>query len=155
MTKQFVEKVANQMPGTMLLTDTGDALAQGQDETKAGANPNPYEGMYIAGGYQAADYEKSAHWTYCKSIYEAQTGKVAPSPTAELTTMVDGKPYIDETYNTINDACQMVSTFEPDHPEDGSVRERPELGGHRRLLRQDHQLGWRSVRVAEAGQVRP
>src|SRR5262249_22114847 len=106
-TKQFVEKIKKQMPDVTLLTDTGDALFQGQDETKAGVNPNPYEGLYYAGGYRAEDYAKSENWKYCKSIYEAQTGKVAPSPTADIKVTVDGKQLQDQTYNLINDACQM------------------------------------------------
>jgi len=109
--KQFVEKVTAKLPGVMLMTDTSDALAQGQDETKAGANPNPYQGMYLAGGYAAADYAKSANWAYCAGIYKAETGKVAPGPLAVLKVNVGGKELTDETYNTINDACQMISTF--------------------------------------------
>ncbi len=110
-TKQFVEKVTKQMPGVMLLTDTGDALAEGQDETKAGANPNPYQGMYLAGGFAAADYAKSANWKYCAAIYKAATGKEAPGPLAVRKVNVGGKELTDQTYNTINDACQMISTF--------------------------------------------
>ena len=110
--KQFVEKVTKQMPGVMLMTDTGDALFQGEDETKAGVNPNPYENMYIANGYRAEDYAKSENWKYCKSIYEAQTGKTAPSPTADIKVNVGGKELQDQTYNLINDACQMISTFQ-------------------------------------------
>ena len=58
-TKQFVEKVTKQMPGITLLTDTGDALPQGQDETKAGIEPEPVPGhVLIAGGFAAADYDQ-------------------------------------------------------------------------------------------------
>ena len=110
--KQFVEKVVKQMPGVTLLTDTSDALAQAQDETKAGTNPNPYEGLYLAGGYRAADYAKSDNWKYCASIYKKHFGKDAPGPEAVLKVTVDGKELTDQTYNTINDACQMVSTFQ-------------------------------------------
>jgi ABC-type branched-subunit amino acid transport system substrate-binding protein len=109
--KQFVEKLTKQMPGVTLLTDTSDALAQGQDETKASLKPNPYEGMYLAGGYGAADYAKSANWKYCSGIYKAATGKDAPGPLAVLKVKVSGKELTDQTYNTINDACQMISTF--------------------------------------------
>jgi ABC-type branched-subunit amino acid transport system substrate-binding protein len=110
--KQFVEKITKQMPGVTLLTDITDALAQGQDETKAGANPNPYEGMYVAGGYGAADYAKSDNWKYCASIYKAETGKDAPGPLTVAKVNVGGKELTDQTYNTINDACQMVSTLQ-------------------------------------------
>jgi ABC-type branched-subunit amino acid transport system substrate-binding protein len=110
-TKQFVEKVTKQMPGVTLLTDISDALSQGQDETKAGMNPNPYQGMYLAGGYGAADYAKSANWKYCAGIYQAAMGKVAPGPLSVLKINIGGKELTDQTYNTINDACQMISTF--------------------------------------------
>jgi ABC-type branched-subunit amino acid transport system substrate-binding protein len=110
--KQFVEKITQQIPGVTLLTDITDALAQGQDETKAGTNPNPYEGMYVAGGYGAADYAKSDNWKYCASIYKAETGKEAPGPEAVLKVNVGGKELTDQTYNTINDACQMVTTLQ-------------------------------------------
>ncbi|HEV7523928.1 MAG TPA: ABC transporter substrate-binding protein [Acidimicrobiia bacterium] len=111
-TKQFVEKLKKQLPGVTLLTDTGDALSQGQDETKAGANPNPYDGLYYAGGYRAADYAVSENWKYCAAIYKKATGKEAPGPEAVLKVTVGGKVLTDQTYNTINDACQMVSTFQ-------------------------------------------
>jgi len=111
-TKQFVEKITQQMPGVTLLTDIGDAISQGQDETKAGANPNPYEGMYYAGGYGAADYAKSANWKYCASIYQTETGKAAPGPLTVAKVNVGGKELTDQTYNTINDACQMISTLQ-------------------------------------------
>jgi ABC-type branched-subunit amino acid transport system substrate-binding protein len=110
-TKQFVEKVTKQLPGVTLLTDTGDALSQGQDETKAGANPNPYQGLYLAGGFGAADYAKSDNWKYCAGIYKAALGKDAPGPLSVLKINVGGKELTDQTYNTINDACQMISTF--------------------------------------------
>ncbi len=111
-TKQFIEKVVKQMPGVILLTDVGDALPQGQDETKAGANPNPYEGLYLAGGYRAADYAKSDNWKYCASIYKAELGKDSPGPEANIKVNVGGKELQDQTYNLVNDACQMVSTFQ-------------------------------------------
>jgi ABC-type branched-subunit amino acid transport system substrate-binding protein len=110
--KQFVEKITKEMPGVTLLTDIGDAISQGQDETKAGANPNPYDGMYYAGGFGAADYAKSDNWKYCASIYKAETGQEAPGPLTVAKVNVGGKELTDQTYNTINDACQMVSTLQ-------------------------------------------
>ena len=153
-TKQFVEKIVKQIPGVMLLTDTSDAVTQGQDETKAGVNPNPYEGLYLAGGYRAADYAKSDNWKYCASIYKAATGKEAPGPEAVRKVTVDGKELTDQTYNTINDACQMVSTFQQIVAKIGPVRERAELGRGGRFVRQDRQPRRRTVRLARTGQVR-
>jgi hypothetical protein len=83
----------------------GDQAVQ---EQKAGVRPNPYEGVYTAGGLSAQAYDRSPNWKYCASIYQAATGKVAPD--AEHTiTLSNGK--IDDTYGTINDACQVVSMF--------------------------------------------
>ncbi len=111
-TKQFVEQVVKGMPsGLVLMTDVGDAVFQGQDEVKAKANPNPYEGMYYAGGYSAHDYDQSPNWKYCSDIYQAENGKVPPNAEAKLTVKVGGKDKRDDTYGNINDACEQISLF--------------------------------------------
>jgi ABC-type branched-subunit amino acid transport system substrate-binding protein len=107
-TQQFVEKVKKAMPGVTLLTDVSDSLSFGQQETTAGLKPNPYEGLLVAGGYRPIDYEKSANWTYCKTIYQQQTGKTAPGPFS-VVPGPEGKTI--DTYGSINDACQILSLF--------------------------------------------
>jgi ABC-type branched-subunit amino acid transport system substrate-binding protein len=110
--KQFVEQVVKGLPqGLILMTDVGDASFQAQDEVKAKANPNPYEGMYYAGGYSAHDYDLSDNWKYCSDIYKAQTGKEPPNAEAQINIKVDGKEKRDDTYGNVNDACEQVSLF--------------------------------------------
>ncbi len=106
--QQFIEKVKKAMPDVTLLTDVSDSLSFGQQEVTAGIKPNPYDGVLVAGGYQAVDYEKSANWTYCKTIYKEQTGKTAPGPFT-VVPGPDGKTI--DTYGSINDACQILSLF--------------------------------------------
>ncbi len=106
--QQFVEKVRQAMPDSTLLTDVSDSLSFAQQEQTAKVSPNPYDGMLIAGGYRPADYEKSANWTYCKDVYKAETGKVAPGPFS-VVPGPDGKTL--DTYGSINDACQILSLF--------------------------------------------
>ena len=107
-TKAFVVKIKQAFPNMLLMADNGDVGDQAVQEQKAGVRPNPYEGVYTAGGLSAQAYDRSPNWKYCASIYRAATGKVAPD--AEHTiTLSNGK--IDDTYGTINDACQVVSMF--------------------------------------------
>ncbi len=106
--QQFVEKVKKAMPDATLLTDVSDALSFGQQEVTAGIEPNPYDGILVAGGYRPIDYEKSANWTYCKTIYKKETGKTAPGP-FDVVPGPDGKTI--DTYGSINDACQILSLF--------------------------------------------
>ena len=51
--KQFVEKIAQQMPGVLLMADNTDVLEQAQQEQKAGGKANPYDGIITAGGLTA------------------------------------------------------------------------------------------------------
>src|SRR5205807_3590731 len=55
--KQFVEKIRKAMPDVVLITDIGDSKAAGQDEVKAHANPNPYQGLLYASGPTSAEYD--------------------------------------------------------------------------------------------------
>ncbi len=106
--QQFVEKIRKEMPGITLLTDISDTLSFGRQETHVGHKPNPYEGIITAGGPTAHEYDNSANWHYCASIYKAQTGKDAPNAEA-VVPGPDGKTL--DTYGSINDACQIMSLF--------------------------------------------
>ena len=72
------------MPGVTLLTDTSDALAQGQDETKAGANPNPYEGMYLAGGYRRGRLRQERQLEVLRRDLQGRDGQGRARPEAVL-----------------------------------------------------------------------
>ncbi len=106
---QFIEKVHREMPAALLVTDVGEVLDFAKDATKAGTKPNPYEGILAATGPTESEYDSSQNWKYCADIYKAKTGKDAPKSTTVLPE-IDGKR--DDLYNAINDACQMLTTFE-------------------------------------------
>jgi ABC-type branched-subunit amino acid transport system substrate-binding protein len=107
-TKQFVEKVKKNFPDMLLMSDNQDTLEQAQQEQQAGKKPNPYEGILTAGGLSPQEYTASANWKYCADIYQKATGKVPENATQTIKTP-DGK--IDDTYGTINDACQTLTMF--------------------------------------------
>jgi len=106
--QQFVEKLRADMPGVTLVSDITDVLTYGQEEKKAGRNPNPYEGIISADGPTAQEYDLSANWKYCAAIYLEQTGKVAPNGEMVIP-LPNGKTL--DTYGTINDSCQLVTMF--------------------------------------------
>jgi len=107
-TKQFVLKVKAAIPNLLLLADNTDVLDQAQQVQKSGPKPNPYDGTISAGGLSPQEYTASANWQYCAGIYQAATGKV-PENATQIIKTADGK--IDDTYGTINDACQTMTMF--------------------------------------------
>ena len=108
--KQFVDKVAQQIPGVLLITDTGDAKGEAQDETKAGGKNN-FEGMLYASGPTSQEYDQSPNWKYCADIYKTQTGKVAPNVEAVIPDPQDKSKRLD-TYGSISDVCQVLTLFQ-------------------------------------------
>jgi len=106
--KQFVTKIRSAMPKVILISDNTDVQGPGQDETKAGIKPNPYEGILSAGGPTPAEYDKSEHWKYCAAIYEKYTHKHAPN-SQEVVPGPGGKTL--DTNASINDACQVITMF--------------------------------------------
>jgi len=107
-TKQFVQKIKAQIPNMMLLADNTDVLDQARQLQQAHTNPNPYTDIISAGGLSPKEYDASANWKYCADIYQKATGK--PAENAEQTKKTaDGKT--DDTYGTINDACQTLTMF--------------------------------------------
>jgi ABC-type branched-subunit amino acid transport system substrate-binding protein len=106
--KGFISKVREQMPDVMLLSDTFTVLMQARDETKAGTNPNPYEGIINVYGLTPEEFETSESWTYCAEIYEEQTGKKATGPTEIVT---EGDQTID-VHSSITDACTLMSLLD-------------------------------------------
>jgi hypothetical protein len=108
--QQFMEKLRAGMPNVTLITDatSTDVLGYGQQEQKAGRKPNPYEGMITIGGPTSQEYDQSANWNYCATIYQQQTGMVAPNAEA-VVPGPNGKTL--DTNGSINDACQMVTMF--------------------------------------------
>jgi hypothetical protein len=96
------------MPNVTLISDITDGLTYGQEEKKAGRNPDPYEGIISANGPTAHEYDQSANWAQCAAIYKQETGKDAPNAEA-IIPIADGKTL--DTYGSFNDACQLVTMF--------------------------------------------
>jgi len=107
-TKQFVQKIKKQFPDMLLLGDNTDVKDQAQQEQEAKITPNPYEGIITVGGLTPKEYDASDNWKYCADIYQKATGKV-PENAEQVIKDKDGK--IDDTYGTINDACQTLTMF--------------------------------------------
>ena len=107
-TKQFIQKVKQEFPDMLLLGDNTDVLDQAKQEQQAKISPNPYAGFITAGGLSPKEYDASANWKYCADIYKKATGRV-PENAEQIIKTPDGK--IDDTYGTINDACQTLTMF--------------------------------------------
>jgi len=109
--QQFIEKIRQQMPGVMLITDDNatDVLGYGQQERQEGRHPNPYEGIISAGGPTSQEYDASPNWQYCANIYKTETGKTAPNAET-IIPGPNGKTL--DTYGGINDACQLLTEFQ-------------------------------------------
>jgi ABC-type branched-subunit amino acid transport system substrate-binding protein len=116
--KQFVEKLKQEMPDVQLVTDVSDARDPARQETAAGKNPNPYQGMISIAGQTPAEADVSPNWQYCAKIYNAWTNRPpapngqqieAPGAAAVLKSK-DGKNTID-IHGSIGDACQMTATL--------------------------------------------
>jgi Periplasmic binding protein len=109
--QQFIEKVRQEMPHVMLITDDNatDVLGFGQQERHEGRHPNPYEGLITVGGPTSQEYDASSNWKYCATIYKKETGKTAPNAEAVIPGP-DGKTL--DTYGSINDACQLLTEFQ-------------------------------------------
>ncbi len=105
--KQFVDKIAAEIPGVLLLADSGSVVEQGQDAAAAGADPNPYEGMLTIEGQTrserwAAPNEKLQH---CIDVVEEATGEAVLGPD-EVTPGADGKTV--ESYVAVEDFCDLL-----------------------------------------------
>ncbi len=103
--KQFIEKLRQQMPTVTLLSDTYTVLLAAQEEKQAKKVPNPYEGIINTFGPTPQEYEQSENWKYCADVYKAQTGKEATGPTKVVKS---GSNTLD-VYRSINDPCTLLT----------------------------------------------
>jgi ABC-type branched-subunit amino acid transport system substrate-binding protein len=108
--KQFAESIKAGLPKVQLVTDTDTALAQAQDEAKAGKNPNPYEGMLSGTGLTPSERwaNKGPLLQQCVDIYEKATGTTVPGPD-ERKVDSDGKTV--ETDQAVTDFCGELFMF--------------------------------------------
>jgi ABC-type branched-subunit amino acid transport system substrate-binding protein len=108
--KQFVEKIAKEMPGTLLMSDsTASAGSAGQDEVAAKANPNPYEGMLSANGLNDQQSFEEASMQKCIKTYEDATGQTVVAP-KDLKPNAQGIRV--QVYVAISDICRELTMFE-------------------------------------------
>jgi ABC-type branched-subunit amino acid transport system substrate-binding protein len=108
--KQFVEKIAKEMPGTLMMTDSESSAATGgQDEVAAKTNPNPYEGMLSANGLTDQQGFEEANMQKCVKIYQDATGQQVVSPD-DLKPNAQG--YRVQVYVAISDICRELTMFE-------------------------------------------
>ena len=106
--KQFVTKVKAAIPDMLLISDTTDVLGGGQDTAKAHVVPNPYDGMITAEGRIGLEHSKTPHYTYCKKIFEKQTGITIPLPNG-VVKLPNGKQ--NDIYGNAENACSFVTMF--------------------------------------------
>jgi ABC-type branched-subunit amino acid transport system substrate-binding protein len=107
--KQFIGKVKAAIPDMELIADTTSVEAGGQDDVKAHIVPNPYDGIITAEGRIGLEHSKTPHYTYCKTIYEKQTGITIPLPNV-VVKLPNGKQ--NNIYGNAEDACSFVTMFQ-------------------------------------------
>jgi ABC-type branched-subunit amino acid transport system substrate-binding protein len=107
--KQFVEKIKQQMPDVLLMTD-GFSSAQlaGQDETAAGRKPNPYDGMITADGPSESQQWQLPSVQQCVKTYETATGQTVIGPD-DLKPNANGVRV--RVWAAIRDFCGQLSLF--------------------------------------------
>lgn len=108
--KQFVEKIAEEMPDVLLVTDNSAVLGEAQDLTASGVDPNPYAGILTAGGSTRSERwrDPSPALARCIDIYEEATGEEIVPPD-EVTPGPDGKKA--EIAVAVEDFCGELSMF--------------------------------------------
>ena len=106
--QQFVPALVKAMPGVQLIADNDNVDGYAQLLEKAGANPNPYEGILAANGMSAHNYDQSANWKTCAAIYQDYFHKPAPN----LETVVPGPDgHSQDISGAITDACSEFEMF--------------------------------------------
>ncbi|HTD49406.1 MAG TPA: ABC transporter substrate-binding protein, partial [Acidimicrobiia bacterium] len=104
--QQFVPALVKAMPGVQLIADNGNVDTYGQNLQKAGARPNPYDGILAVGGLSARNYDQSANWKYCAAIYEASFHQTAP----DQETVVPGPSgHTLDINGSITDSCTELT----------------------------------------------
>jgi hypothetical protein len=106
--KQFVDKVKAAIPDMQLVADTTSVEAGGQDDVKAHIVPNPYDGVITAEGRIFLEHSETKNYTYCKTIFEKQTGIKIPLPNV-VVKLPNGQQ--NNIYGNAEDACSFVTMF--------------------------------------------
>ncbi len=107
--KQFVDKIKGAIPDMQLVADTTSVESGGQDDVKQGVVPNPYDGIITAEGRIFLEHSQTPHYTYCKTIFEKQTGIKIPLPNV-IVKLPNGQQ--NDIYGNAEDACSYVTMFQ-------------------------------------------
>jgi hypothetical protein len=106
--KQFVDKIKAAIPDMQLIADTTAVETGGQDDVKAHVEPNPYDGIITAEGRIHLEHSQTPNYTYCKTIFEKQTGIKIPLPNV-VVKLPNGQQ--NNIYGNAEDACSYVTMF--------------------------------------------
>ena len=75
----------------------------GQDDVKANVVPNPYDGIITAEGRIGLEHSETPNYTYCREIFEKQTGIKIPLPNV-VVKLPNGQE--NDIYGNAEDACR-------------------------------------------------
>jgi hypothetical protein len=96
------------IPDMQLVADTTSVETGGQDDVKAHVVPNPYAGILTAEGRIGLEHSRTPNYTYCKRIFEKQTGIKIPLPNV-VVKLPSGQE--NNIYGNAEDACSYVTMF--------------------------------------------
>jgi hypothetical protein len=109
-TRQWVEKIGNEIPGVQFLVDApASAIQAARDAKAAGTNPNPYENMFTAESETDAEIWDTPPVQRCVKIYEDASGTTVVPPD-EVQPGPDGKR--EETYASVLVNCGELEMFQ-------------------------------------------
>jgi hypothetical protein len=72
-------------------------------------NPNPYDGIITAEGRIFLEHSRTPNYTYCRTIWEKQTGTKIPLPNV-VVKLPSGQQ--NDIYGNAEDACSYVTMFQ-------------------------------------------
>ncbi len=106
--RQFIEKIAGEIPDVMLISDASSTLQQARDVKAAGIEPNPYANLYSLEGKTQSERWEEDEMQECVAVFEEATGKEVVGPD-DVVPGPDGKR--DELNVTVQDACGDLGFF--------------------------------------------
>jgi len=106
---QFIDKLKAAIPDMQLVADTTAVESAGQKDVDKHVVPNPYDGIITAEGRIFLEHSKTPHYTYCKNIFEKQTGIKIPLPNV-VVRLPSGQR--NDIYGNAEDACSYVTMFQ-------------------------------------------
>ena len=93
----------------LIADTTGVASGRPGRARRRTSSPNPYDGIITAEGRIGLEHSKTPHYTYCKTIFEKQTGIKIPLPNV-VVKLPNGQQ--NDIYGNAEDACSYVTMFQ-------------------------------------------